>query len=143
MSKKKILIFLVLSIIIVTSLFIYKEYNKPHINVAKATPKIVINSQQILKEYQENENKANTKYLDQIVQISGKVSKLEATNDNRIIITLKNDDKSAISTVICHLTSEENNKLKKLKEGQNIIVKGICTGYLMDIILIRCVLVKI
>ncbi|WP_166964565.1 OB-fold protein [Yeosuana marina] len=142
MSRKKTVIVSVLAIIMLGIFLAVKEYNKPHINVADTKPDIITNSQGLLEDFQVNENSANKKYLDQIVQVSGRISKLEASENNDIIITLLND-KSPLGTVICHLSPDENKKLINLKEGQDIIAKGICTGYLMDVILVRCVLVKI
>lgn len=140
-KKKKIIISAILAIALII-FFGLKEYNKPHVDVVKATPDIIASSEEIINEFQDNEGLANKKYLDQIVQISGRISKIEASENNDIILSLLND-KMTFGTVICHLTSDENKKLINLKVGQNIVVKGICTGYLMDVILIRCNLVKI
>jgi hypothetical protein len=129
---------LIISVVIIG----FKLYNKPHVDVVKARPDIVINSQKIIQEFQINESLANKKYLDKIVQVSGSISKIEASENNDIILTLLNDE-SAFGAVICHLSSEENKKLSNLKEGQNVTIKGICTGYLMDVIIVRCSLIKI
>ena len=142
MSKKEKIIFPALLAITLIIFFGLKEYNKPHVNVVKATPDIITNSEEIINEFQDNEGFANKKYLDQIVQVSGRISKIEASENNDIIITFLNN-KTSFGTVICHLSSSENKELINLKEGQNIVVKGICTGYLMDVILVRCNLVKI
>ena len=40
-------------------------------------------------------------------------------------------------SVLCHLSEEATKEMSVLIEGQTITVKGICTGYLMDVILIK------
>jgi preprotein translocase subunit YajC len=142
MRHKQKLLFIVLLVISLVIFFVIRQYNKPHIDVFNSTPDIVTNSHVLLDEFQKNESLANSKYLDKIVQINGRISKIEASENNDIIVTLINDI-STLGTVICHLSSKENKKLNNLKEGQNVVIKGICTGYLMDVILIRCSLVKI
>ena len=77
-----------------------KKYNKPHVDVTAAQPTIVTGSQEILKEFQDDEKLANKKYLDQIVQVNGSISKLEASENNGIIVTLLNNNRSDIGTVI-------------------------------------------
>ena len=114
-------------------------YNKPHINVSRATPKVSLIAKTLLDDFQLDENLANTKYLEQIIQVTGKISHLDIANGNGIVV-LK--DGNSFGSIMCHLSPEENEKLVTLKEGQSITIKGICTGYLMDVILIKCILIN-
>ncbi|UOB18117.1 OB-fold putative lipoprotein [Abyssalbus ytuae] len=142
MSKKHIII--AISIIIVIGLGGYlatKMYNKPHINIAEASPDLILNSDEILTDFQSDETSANKKYLNQIIQVKGKVGHIGAANGNGVIV-FNNNNISAQGSVICHILEGENNKIMQLKEGQDIIIKGVCTGYLMDVILIRCVIIN-
>jgi len=40
------------------------------------------------------------------------------------------------------MLAESSNDIQNLKEGQIVVLKGVCTGFLMDVILVRCVLVN-
>ena len=44
-----------------------------------------------------------------------------------------------MGTVKCYLASKEIKTDSILKEGKQITVRGICTGYLMDVILVKAV----
>ncbi|GAA3642557.1 OB-fold protein [Flavivirga jejuensis] len=112
-------------------------YNKPHTNVANSKADITLTAQTILNDFENDENNANAKYLEQIVEISGTISTL-SINDNKGIIALKNE--GSLGTVMCHLTPEETIKFKNLYTGKPVIIKGICTGYLMDVILVKCII---
>ena len=138
MSKKNILILLAVLTILGGYLGI-RMYNKPHVNVAESDPDLVLFSQTLLDDFESDEISANEKYLEQIIQVTGKIQKLSTANGNGTI-TLTNG--TSIGSVICHLSEKENKKMVSLREGQEIMVKGICTGYLMDVILINCVLVN-
>ncbi|MCB0371383.1 MAG: hypothetical protein KDD31_00060 [Muricauda sp.] len=138
MSKKNILILLAVLTILGGYLGI-RMYNKPHVNVAESDPDLVLFSQTLLDDFESDEISANEKYLEQIIQVTGKIQKLGTANGNGTI-TLTNG--TSIGSVICHLSEKENKKMVSLREGQEIMVKGICTGYLMDVILINCVLVN-
>jgi hypothetical protein len=132
MKIKKIIIgILVLGII---GVFIaYKMYNKPHVNVEEASADISITADKILNDFSSDENSANLKYLDKIIQVNGVVSEI---NIEKGIITIETNDD--FGSVLCHLSEEASRKISGLQEGQIIVVKGICTGFLMDVILVKC-----
>lgn len=134
-NKKIGYILLFLGVIIIS--LALSQYYKPHIDVYNTEPDIITETTNILGAFENDEDAANKKFLDKIIQINGQISKVEASENNGIILTLDNENKG-LGTVICHLSTEENKKLSNLKEGQNVVVKGICTGYLMDVILVRC-----
>ena len=134
----KILIGLIILMSIVI-LFALNLYNKPHLNVEKTEADLVINIHELLDDYKNDENLANGKYVDQVIQISGEISEINIENGNSIIIF---KDSTGTSSVMCHMSPEENLKVLKLKKDGEIILKGICTGYLLDVIMIRCVLVN-
>ncbi|MDF0717687.1 hypothetical protein PY092_16100 [Muricauda sp. 334s03] len=137
--KNKIILVLVAVLIVLGGYIALRMYNKPHVNVAESDPDLVLFSQTLLEDFESDEISANTKYLEQIIQVTGKIQKLGTANGNGTI-TLNNGD--SMGGIICHLSEKENKKMVSLREGQEIMVKGICTGYLMDVILINCVLVN-
>ena len=134
----KILIGLIILMSIVI-LFALNLYNKPHLNVEKTEADLVIYIHELLDDYKNDENLANGKYVDRVIQISGEISEINIENGNSIIIF---KDSTGTSSVMCHMSPEENLKVLKLKKDGEIILKGICTGYLLDVMLIRCVLVN-
>jgi len=139
MKKKSIIIIVVLSIISSGIYIAISIYNKPHIDVAKTTPDISIPSQKLLEDFESDENTANSKYLDKIIQVSGQIKELDASNGNAVI---ELNDGLSISSVMCHMSPKNNKDCLSLKKGQNITVKGICTGYLLDVILIDCSIIS-
>lgn len=126
-----------LILIIISLFFIINLYNKPFIDIKKSNPKIEITAQEILNDYQADESLANEKYVDNLIQIKGEIA--DISFDNGIsIITLK--DTSGFSSIICHMLPEANLNILKLKKENQVLIKGVCTGYLIDIMMVRCVL---
>jgi exonuclease VII large subunit len=122
------------------SLFIIlKLYNEPLLNVHKAKADIEVLAQNILEDYRKDELTANKKYVGNLIQIQGKVSKITIENGNSVISLKDINDESSI---MCHMSPEENLKALKLKDGDQIVLKGICTGYLMDVIMVRCIIIN-
>lgn len=136
MNKKKIIIG-ILILAIIGAFVGSKMYNKPHINVAETTSDISLTANKILSDFASDENASNTKYLEKIIEVKGTISELK-NKDGKGIVTLKTNDD--FGSVLCHLSIAASNKINTLKEGQPVTVKGICTGYLMDVILVKCVI---
>ncbi|GAA4271587.1 hypothetical protein GCM10022258_08810 [Aquimarina gracilis] len=128
----------ILIVMLVGAFVYYTLYNKPHIDVAKSSPNISIASNTIVNDFEEDENRANVKYLEQIIEVTGTIIETSITNGKGVVVIGAAD---TFGSIMCHLSHEENEKIWTLNKGQQITIKGICTGYLMDVILVKCVIV--
>jgi len=136
MKKNKIKIALiVLLVLLVVTVIGVKTYNKPHVDVVKTEAKYKLDAQQLINSFITDEDKASKKYVNTIIQVSG-----EALEISHGTISIKYENSA--STVLCNLLPKEDEKLKTIKKGDKIKVKGICTGYLLDVVLVECVLIK-
>lgn len=126
-----------LILIIISLFFIINLYNKPFIDIKKSNPELEITAQEILNDYRADENSANEKYVDNLIQIKGEIADISFAKGISII-TLK--DTSGLSSIICQMLPEDNLNVLKLKKGNQVLIKGICTGYLIDVMMVRCVL---
>lgn len=138
MNKKKI-ITIVLGIGIISLFIAYQIYNKPHVNVSDAKSNITTTADQIINDFSSDETKANRSYLDKIVKISGVISELKVVKQKGIITLKTNHD---FGSVLCHLSDKASQKINSLKEEQTVTLKGICTGFLMDVILVKCEIIN-
>lgn len=133
MNKKKIIIGILL-LGVIGAFVGYKIYNKPHIDVSEVVADITISSNNILEEFTADEAKANSKYLEKIVAVSGEIAEIKIEKEKGIITLKTNDD---FASILCHLSLDATKKMNSLKVGQTITLKGICTGFLMDVILVK------
>jgi len=135
MKKNKKYFFLIaLLVLVITIALGIRTYNKPHVNVVNTEAKYKLDAQQLINSFITDEDEASKKYVNTIIQVSG-----EALEFNHGTISIK--DKNSESTVLCNLLLKEDEKFKKIKQGDKIKVKGICTGYLLDVVLVECVLI--
>lgn len=111
----------------------YKMYTKPHRNVADAKA-ISISASRLVTEYETNETQANSKYLDKILEVNGEVAEVSKNQKGETVIALIGTD---MGTVRCTVEGADTDVAAK---GAQVILKGICTGYLADVIMVRCVL---
>ena len=102
----------------------------------KADFKLTIST--LVSDFENNEAAADKKYPGKIIQVKGPVSQITSDSTG---ISLYLKEKDQMSGVICNFASEEIDTTKIHKED-TVVVKGICSGYLMDVVLNKCVMVK-
>lgn len=105
-------------------------FNKPLENISTMKTDFQMDASSLLAAFEENETSANTKFLDKVIEIKGIVQKSENKDGKHTIYI---DADNAMSGVIFQLEDAEEG----IKVGDEITLKGICTGYLMDVVLVR------
>lgn len=115
----------------------YFMYNKPHKNIQKAEADFSLNAADLFTEYESNEETANTKYLDKVVEVEGKIQSIKTEDNGQTSVVL--DSGSMMFGVNCQIDTTKLEVVNRYKEGDNIKLKGVCTGMLMDVVLVRCV----
>jgi hypothetical protein len=117
----------------------YKEYNRKPANLLNQKPVLLVNANTILQDFSTNETEANKKYLGKIIDVSGIVNSFNNANDSTFNLVLGNNVDG--NNVSCLMGIDNINEAKKQQIGDSIVVRGNCTGYLMDVELNRCVIV--
>lgn len=133
---KKILIAL-LVIALAAVAYGYYLYNKKPADVRKQSPDYELTAEALLADYNKDETAANLKYLDKVIAVKGKVTevKLDAATGQATVILDSGDPMAAVT---CSFYEEEAAAVKLLSPGNGVIIKGKCTGKLMDVVLNKC-----
>jgi len=113
-------------------------YNQQHADLSKSRPDFVISASLLQKEFGDNEKLASEKYISKIVEVSGKISAVKPGENNVTSITLETE--SPLSSVIC--TIADGTDISKLAKGNEITIRGECSGFLMDVLLNNCSLIQ-
>lgn len=115
-------------------------YNIGHKDLKNKTPDVVITAPELYEAYSADEEYANQIYLNKIIEVVGVLDKIEVNQDSSLNLVLASGD--PMGNIIC--TFEKNSDLQSsnLKTGDNITIKGICKGMLLDVLLNNCVLVE-
>jgi hypothetical protein len=129
-KKIAIVFFAIVLIGVCTGIYLW---NKPH---PKADHGVPVTAENLSKEYNTDEKKANSAYLDKVVEVSGIISDITKNQDSAIVITLDTGD--PLAGVQCTMTDNGQN----IKKGQNITISGFCRGNNMGVLLNDCVIKK-
>ena len=82
-------------------------------------------SQDLIREFRENDSLANTKYREQILTVTGRVSETETPNDSTINIKISD---STGSFAIFPFLDNYVEKARQLKPGDSVVIKASCSG---------------
>lgn len=125
-------------LVLAAGAFGYYYVNKPKASLENKQPDVIISPQKLLEDFTSDEQQANAKYLDKIIEVSGKVSSKNVDKNRKVSILMDTGD--PMSSVTCELNPGQVEKSSGFDQGSFIEVKGKCTGMLSDIILVDCVI---
>jgi hypothetical protein len=136
---KSIIWFLVGIVIIGFSIGIYM-YNKPVADIDEVSHDIEISATALFEAFETDEAAANQMYLDKVILVSGSVVSITDNGRDEASVTLETG--SPLFGVSCSIDSGNVSAIKSLKIGDQVKIKGWCTGMLMDVVLNRCTVVE-
>lgn len=114
-------------------------FNSDKINLKSYKADYTLNCEVLLSDFVDNEKDANTKYLNKVVQVKGAIGEIVQSSENKYVVVLKS--KSDIFGINCMIT-DKNFKIDDYKVGEVVSIKGIVNGFLDDVILSDCILIK-
>lgn len=137
MNIKKTLFLTVISVLLLLSGYffitkLFKSTNEPLTNKAASHS---ISSKDLIHSFKVNEKTSTKIYEGKIIEVTGLVEEINFLN-NKTTIILKNEKDSV--GIICEINDLEKEKIKHVEKNKKIRVKGICKGYLKDVILLNC-----
>lgn len=130
----------ILGLIFLTGLFYfcYNAYNRADKNIKDIPVDLKVSSSFLITEFVLDTKKAESLYSNKLLQISGKVKEITFLNNRNTLIL---QGQTEFESILCEIQITEEEKLKKLKKDQEVILKGICKGFLKDVIVLNCLLV--
>lgn len=118
---KKILLFSTLAMFGLSACNPFAE----HDSTADMEPAHTLSCDAIVQEFLDDEEAARTKFVDQVVQVNGPVFEIDKTDGMVSGVKLSSDE---FYIVNCTL----QDSLAELPGGDNLVLKGICSGFLGD-----------
>lgn len=113
-------------------------FNMEHKDLKKVSPDFIISAADLQKAFEDNESDATAKYVNKIVEVNGIIETVSEGEGNVLNVTLRTS--SDLSSIICTFAGTADPL--KFTPGTQVIIRGECSGYLMDVLLNNCVLVE-
>ena len=119
----------------------YYLYNKKPVDVRTLQPDLSVSANSLIAAFNSDETAANVKYLDKVIAVKGTISdiKIDSSTGQASVILESGDPMSAVT---CSFYNDEIGVVQKLSKGASVVIKGKCTGKLMDVVLNNCSIVQ-
>ena len=137
-TSYKIALAAVSVIVVAGVLFGLYMYNLKPKDLQKVKPDFVITATDLLKAFESDENAATAKFVNNIIEVSGTIQSVKPGENNALTISLNTG--SDISSVIC--TLQGNDGASNFRTGEQLTIRGKCSGFLMDVLLNNCSVIQ-
>lgn len=128
MMRKRTFVFAGLFLCLAAGAIGYYLYNKPRAAAYEASTDQQISAEQLYMDYMNNETKADSNYVNKVLEVTGTVKEVQQTGSELSVLLSGGADKDG--GVNCSVTGAA----KEVPEvGQAVRIKGVCTGLLMDV----------
>jgi hypothetical protein len=133
----KVALFFVTFIAIAAILAALYFYNLKSTDMSKAKPDFILTASALQKDFEADETKASLSYINKILEVTGKISSVKPGEKGVVNISLATE--SDLSSVICTFPAISDPSI--FKPGEEISLRGECSGFLMDVLLNNCAIV--
>jgi len=113
-------------------------YLEPVKGLEHATPAHVVDAASLMDAYSSDENASNDKYLGKVLEVTGRVSDVEEENGT-VTVRLAGSDAFQVACEMAPGTAVDEGVVRR---GRTVSIRGICSGLLMDVVLVRCVVTQ-
>lgn len=136
--KTKIILYALVIVIAFTAIVATWMYFKPHATVRNKEAAYKLSAKQLADAFSSNEEKANSLYAGKILEVEGYLQEI-TFHDSTVVLML--GDISQSNGVSCFLQNDDRG-VRSLKTGNQVTVKGICSGFLLDVVVENCILLN-
>src|SRR5258705_3243933 len=136
---KKYRFFLVggLSIVVIGIICGVKEYNRRLADTHQLNAAFHSKADDFLRQFEAEESMATKQYAGKVISVQGLVGSVQITDTSGTVFL---NEGTSMSSVMCQFDKKNFQEILELQKGESITIKGICSGYLMDVVMVRCVL---
>ena len=110
-------------------------WNEPPRDVA-GEKGIEITATAIYDSFTQNEARANRLYLNKAIQVTGEIAEIKKNQAGQVVVYLKSND--PIFGVNCTFKNDPGT----LQKNATITFKGVCTGFLSDVVINQGIIVN-
>jgi hypothetical protein len=124
-NYKKIIVWSILLVLLAGSATVWYLFNQKHENTAEIKPDFTVEALPFIQEFKQDLASANKKYSEKIVLVKGNVAEIEKADST---VNLKMVDTVTGSYVIFAFQPQDAEKVKQVKQGDLVSIKGSCSN---------------
>ena len=104
-------------------------YNKPHRDYEKADPDHIMAAHELFNQYRHDKALADSLYTGMVLQLNGQIDKVESDDSLVIAVFIYDQGMFGDEGIRFVMLPNHYKGLAKYGKGDEIVIKGYCTGY--------------
>ena len=133
----KVALFFVIFIALAAILAALYFYNLKATDMSKAKPDFIVTASALQKAFEDDETRASITFINKIVEVTGNIASVKPAENSVVSISMVTE--SDLSSVICTFPAVSDPSIFRV--GDQITLRGECSGFLMDVLLNNCALI--
>lgn len=136
-KNKRQKLFSILSLIIISSILLYGFITGGITDTEKIQTQKSFTTSEFINQLN-NKQKKLYNFIEKAIEINGEIKEI-TYQDHKYSLILKGKNENTY--IICEMQANQSKQVLDLKVGDIVNLKGILKGFLMDIILLNCIIV--
>ncbi|MBL7952101.1 MAG: hypothetical protein JNM62_10305 [Flavobacteriales bacterium] len=135
--NKKIILLVVLLAVVGGGIYAWAQYDRKVASTADLDARESVTAEELLSAFTADEQQATERFVgttEQVIEVSGTVRSMEPVSADVTNVTLETGNE--LAGVVCEFANTDLHP--DWRSGATVKVKGICTGVLLDVVLVRC-----
>lgn len=132
MRKKKFVFAGIALCLIVLAATAFYWYQKPRSGLSDIKPAYTLTAQDLYTAFQQDEKKANEKFVEKVIEVNGTVDNVQQTDSTVSVLLSSGNEMGGVN---CSMAKNDH-KGNIPAKGSAIKIKGRCVGFLMDVNLV-------
>ena len=125
-------------VLIVTSFFGYLYLFSEKKDIRRLRTHTSLTTQELFVKLESGENKNLEHFIDKAIEVKGVIKDITVRNGVYSIIL---DGNGGQRHILCEMQKGQDDEILKLKVGEEVVLKGVLKGFLIDAILFNCIIV--
>ena len=139
MKRNNIIATLAILMIVAGGVVGFLLYIKPNDDISKSKTDFELSAFELITEFESETSIASEKYIGKVLVVKGTVQAISVA-ENSVHILLADPDQ--FFGINCSLADKYFDTASSISESDYIIIKGECKGYMYDVILSNCKVLK-
>lgn len=128
-----------MGILAISLIVILLDFYKGYEDTSKVRTEVSFTTDEFLYQMNQSTQENLEPYIEKAIEIHGIIDKI-TFKKGKYSLFLKGDNSRTL--ILCELQNNQNQKINSLKIGDMVAVKGILKGFLMDAILLNCIILE-
>lgn len=139
MSKGFKISIVLLIVVMAGGYYAWHLYNKPVASTLEVKTDYTVQSKVLFADFEADETAANAKYLDKFIEVSGVV---RSKNQDEMGVNLVLEAGNDFFGINCAIEKGQEEAVEKVKDGDQVTIKGKCAGFNGDVVLVGGIIVN-